>query len=211
MRQIGNRTVAIISWYNSYGHNTWLAHSCWLHFIFLLTLLHLLLHSLCFFLAQHHKGPPPCLLPDHNADCQVDNVEVVAEKVPTHPLHPWLHPPRHCAKANPSNITQGKKGTRSSICIWKACELHYRSLKGACISSNALSKSLPTVLSSRPIGSKALKLMTLWKGKGQNWKPRSLMGFGCPGMMQSGPAGSRKHSRASPYPIGSGCFMMLMA
>jgi len=31
------------------------------------------------------------------------------------------------------------------------------------------------------------------------------MGFGCPGMMQSGPAGSRKHSRASPYPIGSGC------
>ncbi len=28
--------------------------------------------------------------------------------------------------------------------------------------------TLPTVLSSRPIGSKALKLMTLWKGKGQN-------------------------------------------
>jgi hypothetical protein len=248
MRQIGNTTVAIISWYNSYCHNTWLAHSCWLPFIFLLTLLHLLLHSLHFFLAQHHKGPPPCLLPDHNADCQVDNVEVIAEKVPTHPLHPWLHPPHIVQKPIPAISHKEKKehdppsafGKHVS-CItarWRVlASVQMLCLKAAAIlprsrlhNKSQLSKvhtitygitnqqtpkcrsghqmlanwsfvcacgccsriyqkvnakeaekrqtrggggggdksTLPTVLSSRPIGSKALKLMTLWKGKGQN-------------------------------------------
>lgn len=43
-------------------------------------------------------------------------------------------------KSQYSNITWEKR-TRSSICVWKASELHYHLLEGTCISSNALSKS----------------------------------------------------------------------